>query len=455
MGLSSDNDIRVAHARDASGLELVPDFVSRPQSAEEVSDTIKEVTAIQSTITPAGSQTSMTGSSITGSGAVMSLLGMNRIIDIDPVRRIARVEPGVRIGDLNRELSQHGLLFAPDPTSENDATIGGAIACNASGARTLRYGSTHHHVAGVRVAHADGCIREYTREHPEKNCVGYLMVQDPVDWFVGSEGTLGIVVEADLSLVDLPRVTTGLAIPFTALADALGFVVRARESDRSPLCLELFDRQALTIAGESSGRSWPDNVDALVYVEDDALEDALVDEALSRWLEIAEESDALGDHIRVYQGAAELRDARVMRHSVPATMNERGARHRASGGRKVSTDWAVPYRRLGEALHESAVAVERHNAPHPVTYGHAGNGHPHQNFIAEDEETLGRINAAVHETLQRIIAMGGTVSAEHGLGKIKRHWMPLQLSALQIEVMRQIKHALDPQGLFSPGNIFE
>ena len=454
MGLSSDRDVRVAHARDASGLELVPELVSRPQSADEVADTIRELSARQSTITPAGSQTSMTGSSITDSGAVMSMLGMNTIIDVDPVRRTARVEPGVRIGDLNRELLQHGLLFAPDPTSENDATIGGAIACNASGARTLHYGPTRNHVAGVRVAHADGCIRAYTREHPEKNCVGYLMVQDPVDWFVGSEGTLGIVVEAELSLVDLPRVTTGLAIPFRALDDALSFVVHARQSVRRPLCLELFDREALSIAGNSSGRSWSGEIGALVYVEDDAGEDARVDEALSHWLGIAERSDAVTDDIRVYQGAAELRDARVMRHSVPATMNERGARYRASGGRKVSTDWAVPYQRLGEALRESAVAVEKHSAPRPVTYGHAGNGHPHQNFIAEDEESLARINAAVHETLERIIAMGGTVSAEHGLGKIKRHWMPLQLSSLQIEVMRQIKHALDPQGLFSPGNIF-
>jgi glycolate oxidase len=451
--LSSDLDVRIAHARDASGLELIPEYVSRPQSADEVADTIREVSARRSTITPAGSQTSMTGSSITDSGAVMSLLAMSRIIDVDPVRRTARVEPGVRIGDLNRELLQHGLLFAPDPTSENDATIGGAIACNASGARTLRYGPTRNHVAGVRVAHSDGCIRAYTREHPEKNCVGYLMVQDPVDWFVGSEGTLGIVVEAELSLVDLPRATTGLAIPFRALDDALGFVVHARESVRTALCLELFDRQALTIAGDSSGRSWSGDVDALVYLEDDTGEDA-VDESLAHWLDIAERYDAVSDDIRVYQGAAELRDARVMRHSVPAAMNERGASYRASGGRKVSTDWAVPYRRLGEALRESAIAVEKHDAPNPVTYGHAGNGHPHQNFIAEDEESLARINAAVHETLERIIAMGGTVSAEHGLGKIKRHWMPLQLSSVQIEVMRQIKHALDPQGLFSPGNIF-
>ena len=160
------------------------------------------------------------------------------------------------------------------------------------------------------------------------------------------------------------------------------------------------------------------------------------------------------DDIRVYQGPAELRDARVMRHSVPATMNERGASFHAAGGRKISTDWAVPYARLEEALHESDAAVQRHQVPKPVTYGHAGNGHPHQNFIAEDSDALARINAAVHETLEQIIAMGGTVSAEHGLGKIKRHWMPLQLSRLQIDVMRQIKYALDPGGLFAPGNIF-
>ena len=454
MALNSDPDVRFAHARDASGLELLPEFVSRPQSPDEVADTIREVAAAGSTITPAGAQTSMTGSSITGTGAIMTLVNMNRIIDVDPVKRIARVEPGLRIGDLNRALEEYGLLFAPDPTSENDATIGGAIACDASGARTLHYGATRNHVAGVRVAHADGCIRSYTREHPEKNCVGYHMVQDPVDWFVGSEGTLGIVVEAELSLVDRPRATLGLAVPFRTLDESLQFVTSARGSSRSPLCLELFDDQAMMIAAESSGRRWNIDANALIYLEDDAGDDSLVDEALSYWLSIAEDSNAIADDIRVYQGPAELREARVMRHSVPATMNDRGARFRARGGRKVSTDWAVPYARLGDALRESALAIQRHRAPQPVTYGHAGNGHPHQNFIAEDASSLARINAAVHETLERIIAMGGTVSAEHGLGKIKRHWMPLQLSQLQIDVMRQIKNALDPGGLFAPGNIF-
>jgi FAD/FMN-containing dehydrogenase len=120
----------------------------------------------------------------------------------------------------------------------------------------------------------------------------------------------------------------------------------------------------------------------------------------------------------------------------------------------VSTDWAVPYARLGEALALSKQAVARHRAPKPVTYGHAGNGHPHQNFIAENEEMLARINAAVEATLHSVIAIGGTVSAEHGLGKLKRHWMPLQMNAKQRGVMQALKNTLDPRGIFAPGNIF-
>ena len=455
MEVTRDSDIRFAHARDASGLELIPEVVSRPESEDEVADTVREMASTGMPVTPAGSQTSMTGSSITGEGALMSLVGMSRIIDIDSDRRIARVEPGVRIGDLNRTLESYGLLFAPDPTSENDATIGGAIACNASGARTLHYGPTRNHVAGLRVVHADGSIESYTRDHPEKNCVGYWMVQDPVDWFVGSEGTLGIVVEAELSLVERPQATSGLAIPFENLDHALAFVVAARDArTRSARCLELFDDQAMVIAADASSRPWPDAAHAMIYLEDDAGADGNTDDVLAYWLDLAEQNEALADDIRVFQGAAELRDARMIRHSVPATMNERGSAFRSKGGRKVSTDWAVPYPKLREALRESAIAIERHGAPPPVTYGHAGNGHPHQNFIAEDERSLERVNAAVHETLERVISMGGTVSAEHGLGKLKRHWTSLQLSHAQMNVMREIKHALDPSGLFSPGNIF-
>lgn len=124
-----------------------------------------------------------------------------------------------------------------------------------------------------------------------------------------------------------------------------------------------------------------------------------------------------------------------------------------NGGRKVSTDWAVPFPLLEQALAVSARAIEKHGAPPPITYGHAGNGHPHQNFIAKDPSDLRLINAAIEDTLLHVISIGGTVSAEHGLGKLKQAWLGLQLSERQIAVMRAIKNTLDPTGMFAPGNV--
>ncbi|MEO8576409.1 MAG: FAD-binding oxidoreductase [Gemmatimonadales bacterium] len=434
---------------------MIPEAVARATSQDDVIQVLEIAANEKSAVTPAGSQTSMTGASITSTGTLLSLAGMNRIVDVDVERRTARVEPGVTIGQLNRELAGVGLMFAPDPTSEQDATIGGAIACNASGARSLYYGSTRRHVKAVRVVHADRMVTEYRRSNHEKNTVGYAAAQDPVDWFVGSEGTLGIVTEAELSLVPLPSHIVGLAIPFLQESDALKFVVAARDGSagRTPRCLEFFDETALGIAGESIGAPWATYTTALIYLEDDAGETGDTEPMLSAWLEMADEHGVLTDDIRAFDGAQALREARVMRHAVPATMNERGAAYHKNGGRKISTDWAVPHQLLGEALAASRTAIERHGVPAPVTYGHAGNGHPHQNFIAEDLDAVNTIYKAIDETLRAVISMGGTVSAEHGLGKLKQFWLPLQVSPRQIEVMRALKSTLDPSAMLSPGNI--
>jgi FAD/FMN-containing dehydrogenase len=453
--ITRDRDARISHARDASGLEMIPEAVARAETAADVVDAIMLAAGLGSTVTAAGSQTSMTGASITDRGILLSLAGMNRVRDVDVARGVARVEPGVTIGQLNRDLAPENLIFAPDPTSEQDATIGGAIACNASGARSLYYGATRRHVNAVTVVHADGEIGTYRRSHPEKNTVGYAAAQDPVDWFVGSEGTLGVVIEAELSLVKAPVSPLGLAVPFVSQTAALEFVVAARggKAERNARCLEFFDEAAMNIAADYLARPWPLEATALIYVEDDAGESGDVEAVLSAWLALSDTLGALTSDIRVFEGAQALRDARAMRHAVPAAMNERGASHMKNGGRKVSTDWAVPYGRLSDALAASDAAVARRGAPAPITYGHAGNGHPHQNFIAENPESLRLINAAVEDTLRCVIEMGGTVSAEHGLGKLKQPWLALQLSERQIAVMRAMKSTLDPSGLFAPGNV--
>lgn len=454
MDISREIGVRVSHARDASGLEMIPEGVARAGTLADIVDVVRLAASLKTTVTPAGSQTSMTGASITDRGILLSLSGMNRVLDVDVKQRLARVEPGVTIGQLNRELASENLMFAPDPTSEQDATIGGAIACNASGARSLYYGATRRHVNAVSVIHADAAVATYRRSRPEKNTVGFAAAQDPVDWFVGSEGTLGIVGEAELSLVPVPEQVIGLAIPFRDQASALAFVVAARngESGRNARCLEFFDETACGIAAAAIGSRW-NNSAAMIYLEDEVGEAADSSDVMTGWLATAERYDAVTNDILVFDGAQALRDARVMRHAVPATMNERGSEQIRNGGRKVSTDWAVPYARLRDALEASSAAVERNRAPAPVTYGHAGNGHPHQNFIAHNPEELGVINASIEETLRCVIQMGGTVSAEHGLGKLKQAWLGLQLSPRQVAIMRAMKQTLDPAGMFSPGNV--
>jgi len=452
-----DIDVRHAYARDASGLEMIPEGVVRPASADETAAILAESNASRTFVTAAGAQSSTTGASITDTGLLLSLRGLSDIHDVDTDARSVRVGAGALIADVRRAAEAAGLLFTPDPTSEEESTVGGAIACNASGARSLRYGATGPHVRALTVLLANGEKLELRRPALEKNTVGFPITHDPVDWFIGSEGTLGVVVEAELGLLPLPAQVLGLAVPFVFETDALAFVVAARRSPRVfPRCLEFFDERAMTIARNTEGSAgWAAGAMAMIYVEETGAHEGASDDELplDAWLELAEAHHAMTSDIKVYDAPGPLQDARRMRHAVPATMNERGAAYRPAGGRKVSTDWAVPYARLAEALQIARRLADEHGIPQAVAYGHAGNGHPHQNFIARDATELHRIETVVAATLREVVAMGGTVAAEHGIGKIKRKWLPLQASDVQQRVMRALKHELDPSGILAPGNV--
>jgi FAD/FMN-containing dehydrogenase len=404
-------------------------------------------------LTPAGAQTSTTGASITDSGVLLSLRAFDTIIDIDARNMVARVGSGVLLGDLQRELAALGLFFAPDPTSEEESTVGGAIACNASGPRTLRYGPTRHHVRALTIAFADGSVRELRRPVLEKNTVGYGIAQNPMDWFIGSEGTLGVILEAELALLPEPHAVIGLGFPFPTEAAALAFIVGARrEPGLNARCLEYMDNRAVNIMRAASGsETWAAGAHSMVYAEEVSEQD--VDAPLDGWIALAERHGALSDDIQVYDSTAALKEARRLRHAVPASMNEQGNACRAQGGRKVSTDWAVPHERLAEAIAVARDFASDAGLEQPAIYGHAGNGHPHQNFIARTGDELRIVESVVEQTLRYVVACGGTVAAEHGIGKIKRRWLSLQLTPLQLSMMRAIKRELDPSNMFAPGNI--
>ncbi len=450
LTLLRDPSALEGYARDVSGLRSVPDAVARPESHDETVQVMQQAAAEQRCVTAAGAQTSTTGASVAARDWLLSTRAMARILDIDPARRIARVEPGVLIGDLQRACAPHGLFFAPDPTSEEECTVGGAIACNASGPRTLRYGPTRAHVQSIRAVLADGT--EFVAERPgvEKNTVGFQLAHDPVDWFVGSEGTLGIVTEAELRLLPTPPQVLGLGVPFPDAASALAFIVAARETAGvAPRCLEYFDGESFAIARAAMGDpAWAPNAGAMVYLE----EAGEGEPPLDSWLALGEHYGAHDADVRVFDGEQALREARRLRHALPAAMHERTAPYLPQGGRRMSTDWAVPYRLAAEALAKAAQINSSHGLS-PVTYGHLGNGHPHQNFVARDPNEVTRVEQAIAETLRAILAMGGTVAAEHGIGKVKAKWLGLQAGPRQLAVMRALKKAFDPEGRLAPGNI--
>jgi FAD/FMN-containing dehydrogenase len=188
----------------------------------------------------------------------------------------------------------------------------------------------------------------------------------------------------------------------------------------------------------------------MIYVEEEIGDD--LDSTLGRWGELIESIAPDFDPL-VFDGEARLREARKIRHSVPTTMNERGTRHRDAGGRRVSTDWAVPYHKVAEAIRTARAFAADRGVEQAVIYGHVGNGHPHQNYIARNARELATIEEVVEQTLKRVLAFGGTVAAEHGIGKVKRRWLPLQMSGLQIAMMTAVKRELDPLGILAPGNI--
>jgi len=458
--LATDLAIRQAYSEDASGLIGVPDAVARPATEAEVQDIVQWCLARGTPVTAQGLRSSTVGSPLAFGGVALSLEKMDRILSIDPKHRRAVVEPGVNLGGLKRELRTAGLFFPPDPTSENECTVGGAVMTNASGARSYVYGSTRPWVRSLRLVLGNGQVTEIHRSQTTKNTVGYFGFQNPIDLLVGSEGTLGIATRIEIDLLPLPEsAIAGMAF-FPSLEAALAFVLGADLSRHqrgrvTPRCLELFDDGSLDlIRPKAQALRIPDLARAAIFFEQEssAVESDLVLEA---WLQLIQDAGGLTDDTIVATTEAQEAELKRLRHLLPATMNEKGLAARNSGGLKVGTDWAVPLERIESVLAEATRITREEFGGFFIRYGHIGNGHPHFNMLADTPEMLDRARRAAHLMCLAAVEAGGTVTAEHGIGKLKREYVPHQYPAWVIDAMRAVKRTLDPKGILAPGNIFE
>lgn len=437
----TDPDVTASYAHDMAAFcpAGTPAAVVLPRDVEQVRHVMRTATALRVPVVPQGARTGLSGAAnATDGGVVLSLLRMDRILTIDPVNRIAVVEPGVINADLAKAAARQGLAYPPDPSSWEQCTIGGNIGTGAGGLCCVKYGVTAEYVLGLDVVLADGRLLSTGRQ-TAKGVAGY----DLTRLLVGSEGTLGVVVRAVLALRPAPPPRLALAAEFGSERAAGAAVASIMAEGHTPALLELMDATSIAAVNRLTRMGLPAATRALLlaaFDTPDPAADLAAVGALCRRegaTEVVPAADAAETDL--------LLAAR--RVTLPALEAVRGA--------TLIDDVCVPRDRLADLLH----GVSEIAASHGLTIGvvaHAGDGntHPTVCFDPRDPDEAARARASFGEIMGLGLRLGGTITGEHGVGVLKREWLARELGEDGLELQRAIKRAFDPLGILNPGKVF-
>jgi glycolate oxidase len=427
------------NSRDKWFASHLPEVVVTPTGTEQVARLLRFANQRKIPVTPRGAGYGYVGGCVPINGGIaLSLVRMNRIKEIAVEDGVAVVEPGVITGDLQREVRNCRLFYPPDPASLKNSSIGGNIATNAGGPRCLKYGVTRHYVLGLEVVLADGTVvRIGGRTH--KNKTGF----DLVGLFVGSEGMLGVVTEATLRLLPLPPARASLSLSFSSIEDAAAAVQKILLEGYLPSALEIADRFTLEAARRHLSRRLVPDGEAHLLIDLDGHEGPVRSslEALSalvRSLGALTLEAAFGE-----EACEKLWD---LRRGFSESL-------KATGLMKLNEDVTVPRGKLVELMRFAGSLQERYGFP-VACFGHAGDGNIHVNvMVAEpDKKEIGqKMEQALDDLFRYVIAAGGAITGEHGIGLAKKRWWPQAVSPESIALHQTIKHALDPTGILNPG----
>jgi FAD/FMN-containing dehydrogenase len=446
--------VDASYLSDASGFTGWAERLIVPETEREVVEALDEAVRTGTPVTIAGAGSGLTGARVPQGGWVLSL---ERFRKLEIESGLARVGPAVTLLELRDRAARTGQFYAPDPT-EITASIGGTIATNASGSRSFRFGSTRRHLRALRVALLDGSVRWYRRgekidfdvaEIPAlsttKNTAGYGLTpeMDWIDLFCGSEGTLGVTIEAEVALLPIPAELFAGVIFFSNDDDALNAVGRWRGVAELRM-LEYADRRSLDML---RGRypEIPPTAQAAVLIEAEG-------DDVDAWEMRLRESLALMEASWFAVGSKDRERFRAFRHAMPELVGET---MRRNGFMNMGTDYAVPISRDREMLNYYRQRLEAELPERYVIYGHLGDAHLHVNMLPRTEAEAAVATRLLKDFAAHAVELGGTVSAEHGLGKRKAPLLPLQFTGWQIEAMRQVKRRLDPQWLLGRGTLFD
>lgn len=441
VAVLTDPDVTASYANDMASFcpAGTPAVVVLPRTVEQVQHVMRAATALRVPVVPQGARTGLSGAANASEGCiVLSLTKMDRILEINPVDRIAVCEPGVINAALSRAVGEHGLYYPPDPSSWEMCTIGGNIGTASGGLCCVKYGVTAEYVLGLDVVLADGRLMS-TGRRTAKGVAGY----DLTRLVVGSEGSLGIVVRAVLGLRPKPPEQLVLAAEFASAAAACDAVCRIMEGGHVPSLLELMDRTTVKAVNDMAQMGLPESTEALLLAAFDTTAPAADLAAVGALCEAAGATQVVpADDVAESELLLQAR-----RLSLTALEAVKGV--------TMIDDVCVPRSRLAEMLE----GVDRIAEKYQLTIGvvaHAGDGntHPTVCFDPTDPDESRRARESFDEIMALGLELGGTITGEHGVGVLKKEWLAREIGPVGMEMQRAVKQAFDPLNLLNPGKLF-
>ncbi|GLI33899.1 glycolate oxidase [Desulforhabdus amnigena] len=426
-------------SQDASEFRCTPDLVVEAVSADQVQALLRLANEYRFPVVPRGAGTGLTGGALPfWGGVVLSLARMNRILSIDRENLIAVVQPGVINMDLKRAAQNVGLYYPPDPASLDTCSLGGNAATNAAGPSCVKYGTTRDYVLGLEAVLPSG-EKIKAGVQTRKGVVGY----DLAHLLVGSEGTLCVITELTLKLIPNPPAIMTLVALFPRLAEAMRAVTAILGRGHIPCAMEFMDRRCLELVGDYMPFDGVQESGAFLLVEVDG-----VPEVIQREIEIIGEICLEFEAVNVLLAPDSHKRAQMW-----AVRKEVSLRIEHHFPLYIPEDIVVPMGRIAEFV-EGLPRFEELYGMKIYSFGHAGDGNIHLNITGESRDIARRVEEGIADILQRVLAMGGTISGEHGIGMAKNRFLHMELSKESIRIQREIKKVFDPAMILNPGKIF-
>jgi len=440
----TDPDALENYSHDETPLySSMPEVVVKPTATEQVAAVVRIACENHIPITPRGGGTCLSAGAVpVHGGIVLSLEKMTKIIEIDKDNMMAVAETGIVTEELGKELAKHGLFFPPDPVSIDSCTIGGNIAECAGGPRAMKYGVTRNYVTGLVAVLPDGSIAKMGGKLL-KNVTGY----DLISLIVGSEGTLAIVTEATIRVLPLPKVVVDLLIPFVCTEDATNFAVDVLQTDIMPTAIEFMDGDVVRTVSKYLGREIPYmEANAHTIVEIDGSEKNPVQAIYNRLGDIALKHGALD--VLVGEGARDREKIWEPRKKIGDALKDLTQN-------VTREDLVVPKKQIPQLIGRLKSCAKKYGAT-AYAFGHLGDGNIHTDVsIAKSNQmTAADIDKMRREMYEITISLGGTITAEHGVGLSKIPYLRIALDETQIDLMKRIKKVFDPKNILNPGKIF-